>query len=112
MIPKQREFDFTNPPEQYLESGKFAGADYDEARDEVRLRGQIKRVFEVMRDGKFRTLDELHREIKARFDKHDPHPSLSAQLRHLKKKQWGAHDLVKEYMGNGLYKYRLVVNEG
>jgi hypothetical protein len=84
---------------------RFDGADYSPDRDNCRLTGQILRVWEVMRDGQWRTLRQI-------ADKtNDPEASISAQLRHLRKDRFGAHQIEREYINNGLYKYRLIINQ-
>lgn len=87
---------------------RFNGDDYDPARDNPRLTGQLERVFAVMRDGRWRTLDELSVAAKA------PPASASAQLRHARKQRFGAHTVNKRHRGpaaDGLYEYQLIVNE-
>ena len=87
----------------------FNGPTYDPSYDLVRLTGQIKRVYDCMSDGNWRTLDEIHRATN------DPHASISAQLRHLRKPRFGSHEVDRRARGdrsNGLYEYRLVIPEG
>lgn len=86
----------------------FNGDDYKPERDWERLDKQIGRVFNCMKDGRWRTLNEIHEATR------DPHASISAQLRHLRKDRFGGHQVEKEYIENGLYKYRLIVatNQG
>jgi hypothetical protein len=96
----QLEIDFTNA---------FAGSDYDPAMDDARLTGQIKRVFDCMKDGAFRTLGEIERIAG------DPQASISAQLRHLRKERFGAHIVRKQPRGDrarGLFEYQLIINKG
>ena len=84
----------------------FDGADYDPRRDERRLRSQNGRIFRCMRDGVFRTLEEIA-ELTG-----DPPASISAQLRHLRKKRFGGYKVEKRPRGDrrkGLYEYRLLV---
>ena len=81
---------------------RFDGADYVAKRDNARLTGQILRVWECMADGKWRTLREIA-DITG-----DPEPSVSAQLRHLRKERFGAHTIEREHIERGLYKYRLI----
>lgn len=82
---------------------RFAGADYRPVRDDARLTGQLQRVFDLMKDGRWRTLGEIAAATN------DPEASISAQLRHLKKDRFGAHTVNKDYVGNGLYRYQLLV---
>jgi len=84
----------------------FNGPDYDPRHDNVRLTGQILRVYTLMRDGQWRTLDEIAGSTG------DPHASVSAQLRHLRKPRFGGHVVEKRPRGDrerGLWEYRLVV---
>lgn len=83
---------------------RFDGSDYQPAADDARLSGQILRVFHLMRDGKWRTLQEIARSTG------DPPASISAQLRHLRKKRFGSHTVNKRSRGTrdrGLYEYQL-----
>ena len=88
------------------ESMRFDGPAYDPEHDQVRLSGQILRVFNCMRDGAWRTLDEIHHITE------DPHASISAQLRHLRKDRFGGYMVRKRPRGDrksGLWEYQLVV---
>jgi hypothetical protein len=82
---------------------RFNGPDYIPERDNARLTGQIHRVFECMSDGKWRTLREIANVTG------DPEASISAQLRHLRKRRFGNHQVFKRYIANGLYEYQLIV---
>ena len=81
---------------------RFDGSDYIPSRDNGRLSGQLLRVWECMKDEQWRTLREISNITG------DPEASISAQLRHLRKPRFGSHDVEKEYISNGLYKYRLL----
>ena len=80
---------------------RFDGIDYVPERDDVRLSGQLRRVFRVMRDRKWRTLHELAQATG------DPESSVSAQLRHLRKPRFGAYTVERRHLGQGLYSYRV-----
>lgn len=84
---------------------RFNGSDYDPARDDVRLTGQLLRVWNVMASGAWRTLDEISRLTG------DPAASVSAQLRHLRKPRFGGHQVEKNHLGSGLYQYRVIANK-
>ena len=86
-------------------STRFNGSDYDPVRDDVRLTGQLLRVWNVMSSGQWRTLDQISKETG------NPAASISAQLRHLRKQRFGGHTVEKEHMGSGLYRYRVIVNK-
>lgn len=81
----------------------FDGPCYDHAADHERLTGQILRVFNLMRDGCWRSLGEIAAATG------DPHASISAQLRHLRKAKFGGHRVDKRNRGGGLFEYRLTV---
>lgn len=86
----------------------FDGPEYEPELDHERLTGQMERVFNCMRDSVWRTLDEISHITK------DPHASISAQLRHLRKPRFGSHTIEKRRRGepkNGLYEYKLTVND-
>ena len=85
---------------------RFDGPEYSPARDRVRLSGQIERVFNLMRDGKWRTLAEIASATG------DPEGSISAQLRHLRKARFGAHTVNRRHVENGLFEYSLEVRQG
>ena len=83
---------------------RFNGPVYDPSKDRQRLTGQILRVYELMADGVWRTLPEIAAATG------DPEASISAQLRHLRKDRFGAHDVEKRRRGletSGLWEYKL-----
>ncbi len=81
---------------------RFNGADYQPKRDDERLTGQLRRIYDVIRDGKWRTLGQIE-ELTG-----DPQPSISAQLRHLRKQRFGSHVIERRHdVENGLYQYRM-----
>ena len=84
--------------------GMFRGSDYVPEMDDARLTSQLERIHNLMQDGKWRTLGEI-REATG-----DPEASISAQLRHLRKKRFGSHIIEKRSRGErskGLFEYRL-----
>lgn len=84
---------------------RFNGPVYEARFDKKRLTGQIRRIFDLMVDGHWRTLREIQYTTK------DPPASISAQLRHLRKKRFGSHTVDKRHRGErcrGLWEYRLV----
>ena len=87
--------------QQGLSNARFDGDDYKHERDHTRLTGQIRRVYDFIFDGAWRTLDEISDATG------DPHSSVSAQLRNLRKKRFGGHNIERKYVGGGLYSYRL-----
>mgnify|MGYP003344064058 FL=1 len=85
---------------------RFNGADYDHDRDSVRLTGQLLRIWNVVVDGQWRTLKDIAQRTG------DPEASISAQLRHLRKPRFGGYTVEREYLYNGLYRYRVLPKEG
>ena len=88
---------------------RFDGPAYDKKHDQKRLTGQIKRIFDLMQDGWWRTLDEISKTTG------DPAASVSAQLRNLRKDHFGSHTIKRQTRGNrddGLFEYKLIVNKG
>jgi hypothetical protein len=84
---------------------RFDGSDYVSERDDARLTGQLLRVWNCISSGEWKTLHQISAETK------DPEASISAQLRHLRKPRFGSHTIEKQYIGNGLYKYKLNIEK-
>jgi hypothetical protein len=87
-----------------LTGPEFDGAVYQRELDFARLSGQIKRVFNVMQKGRWLTLAEISSVTG------DPPASISAQLRNLRKRRFGAYTILRRARGNrehGLFEYRL-----
>lgn len=82
----------------------FDGETYEHARDSSRLGDQMQAVFELMKDGKERTLKEITHGTGS------PESSVSARLRDLRKERFGGHMVHREYIRRGLFSYRLELN--
>lgn len=82
--------------------GERSGETYDAARDGDRLNRQARLVFNLMRDGRWRTLAAIATIVD------EPEASVSARLRDLRKKRFGSHVVDRRYIGNGLWEYKLV----
>ena len=83
-------------------SVRFNGSDYDPLKDNVRLTGQILRIFNLMKDGEWRTLTDIEQKTG------DPQASISAQLRHLRKARFGGFEVIKSNLGGGLFRYKVI----
>ena len=83
----------------------FDGAEYNHERDGERLTNQYQIIFDLMRDGIWRTMGEIERITGF------PQASISAQLRHSRKPRFGSHRVEKQYLGSGLFQYRLLVRK-
>jgi len=98
MSYQQTEFNFT---------ANFHGSNYNPALDKDRLTGQIRRIFDLMQDKHWRTLSEIEAITG------DGQSSISAQLRNLRKPEFGMHTVNKKRRGNrkqGLFEYQLIIN--
>lgn len=83
----------------------FNGPYYDPTHDDARLTKQHDRIKAVMLDGAWRTLAEIEKLTG------DPPASISAQLRHFRKKRFGSWNVEVRSKGvreDGLYEYRLL----
>lgn len=85
-----------------LRQPRFNGPEYDHERDCARLTGQIERVYALMKDGVWRTLDEIANATD------DPVASVSAQLRHLRKARFGGHTVERRSRRGPLFEYRVL----
>lgn len=86
---------------------KFDGSDFVKELDQDRLTGQIKKIYDLMKDGVFRTLSEIENLTSI------PQASASAQLRNLRKERFGNHTVTKKRRGDrkkGLFEYKLHIN--
>ena len=95
----------------FAEPALFPQADYDgpeyvAARDKPRLLNQSERIFRLMTDGVWRTLDEISKATG------DPVASISAQLRHLRKPRFGSHTVERRSRRGALFEYRLKTSRG
>lgn len=84
----------------------FDGPEYSPEHDHARLTNQLERIKGVMVDGQWRTLEEISRLTG------DPHASISAQLRHLRKRRFGSYRVERQARGDradGLFEYRVLL---
>lgn len=86
-------------------SGEFDGATFEPARDGARLASQLTRVFDVMKDGQWRTLTDLAGAASG------SEVGVSARLRDLRKAKFGGHEVQRRYLHHGLFEYRVLVKE-
>lgn len=84
---------------------EFDGAAYVSEFDHSRLKGQMLKIWDLMKDGQFRTLQEIAQATNA------PEASASAQLRNLRKQKFGSHTVERRRRGDrssGLFEYKLI----
>jgi hypothetical protein len=73
-----------------------------------RLSKQHEAIRTLMSDGSWRTLENISEEVERRFQVKAPPASVSAQLRHLRKPEFGSYTVQKTHIRNGLYLYRVL----
>jgi hypothetical protein len=86
-------------------SKAFDGKTYQPERDHDRLTGQLERVFNLMRDGRWRTIPAIAYEVRG------SESSVSARLRDFRKAKYGGHTVQRERVRKGLYMYRVIVRK-
>jgi hypothetical protein len=84
-------------------SRAFDGKTYRPSRDYERLKSLLIRVLKLMEDGDWHTLPEIAEATGG------SEASVSARLRDLRKEKFGAYQVDKQYVSDGLFRYRLVV---
>lgn len=90
-------------PDLFTRTPTFDGPDL-EREDHERLTGQLARVRDFMRNGKWWTLQAIA------FHADAPEASVSARLRDLRKPKFGGHTIERRHLGRGLFEYRLVLD--
>lgn len=80
----------------------FDGNHYHQTEDEIRLTKQLQGVYNCIRDGGWQTVKEI-------ADKTNyPQPSISAQLRNLRKEKFGGMNVQGRYRsGTRIFEYKL-----
>lgn len=87
-------------PELIRLNPKIDGPDVT-PEDNLRLGKQAAAVLWHMRDGEWRTLARIAELAQA------PQASVSARLRDLRKRKWGAWTVDRKCLGRGLWVYRV-----
>lgn len=110
-----------SPDSQFQGDLNFDGVTAVAELDQKRLTGQMRRVFDVMEDGKWRTLEEIRatsfvRGLHVRDgDAHnDSEAAISARLRDLRKSRFGGFTVDRRRRGDpgsGLFEYRVTKGE-
>lgn len=87
---------------------KFGGKSYDPKLDERRLNRCSQRIFDLMKDGVWRTQSEIRTALKL-----GPDVAITSRLRDYRKEEFGSHTLNLRRAGDptaGRYEYQLQVN--
>lgn len=96
----------TYDPDKDHKRPEFDGETYESDLDHGRLATQLAAVRLLMSDGEWRTLDDISLIVSGTIQ------SISARLRDLRKEKFGKHIVDRRRAaGNGLFEYRLIVNE-
>ena len=85
----------------------FDGPTYKAEHDAERLSRLLDKVFDCMRDRRFRTLQEIQAITGG------SEAGVSARLRDLRKSRWGGHTVERRRRGEaarGIYEYQLIEN--
>lgn len=83
--------------------GDRDGTVYDPLKDRKRLNKQAQATYNLMADGKWRTLTEMAAALGY------PEASLSARLRDFRKSRFGGYSVNRKRIEGGLYAYQLDV---
>jgi hypothetical protein len=83
-------FDWTPPPVKF--GNEFDGVTFEKPRDGIRLNRQLSAVYEVMKDGEWRTLARISEITGA------PMQSVSARIRDLSKPKFLGIPHEKQYV--------------
>src|SRR5690606_26518487 len=89
---------------------KFGGETYEARFDEARLTGQLKRVWDAMKSGRWFTLGEL----RIATGGTDSEAGLSARIRDLRKAEFGGHTVERRRRAEperGVWENRLIGNK-
>jgi len=81
----------------------FHGKTFNPEYDLDRLKGQAHRVFNLMSDGQWRTLEEIH------YLTGDPAPSVSARLRGFRSMGYIVDRRRRGEPKRGIFEYRLIL---
>ena len=83
---------------------EFDGESYETERDFDRLHSQYQRVWNVMKDSKWRTLYQIHVAINGLGTE----AAISARLRDFRKEKFGNHTVNRRYLHDGLFEIVIV----
>lgn len=92
----------TNEDDDFEQVPMFDGVTFEPDRDHDRLARQLASVRRHLSDGDWHTLAEMSATLG------HPEASISARMRDLRKRKFGAHIVERRYVSRGLHEYRLV----
>ena len=89
----------------------FDGPCFDWELDHSRLTTLMALIFLEIRDGIFRTVEQIQWDITIKYNKRCSQTSISAILRHFRKEKYGGHTVnTRRVKETGLFKYQFVFN--
>ncbi len=83
------------------------GVTYEPARDGARLSRQLELVEAIMKDGQWHTMADIYGKFLGR-GMGASEAGISARLRDLRKPKFGGHTIEREYVADGVWRYRMV----
>ena len=89
----------------------FGGATL-ERTDVPRLGKQLQAVYDVMKDGQFRTLEQIAVAVNVGMGIYVTTPSISARLRDLRKEKFGGSKVSRRNLGDGQFEYQVLRADG
>tara|TARA_R110000851_G_scaffold829_3_gene2807 strand:+ start:391 stop:708 length:318 start_codon:yes stop_codon:yes gene_type:complete len=103
MKEKQNSFGFNVESRLYADDTPlFDGVHYDEGKDKERLTRQMEGVYDCISSGEWKTVAEIS--LSTGFQQ----PSISAQLRNLRKEKFGGLDVEGRYRAaTRIFEYKL-----
>ena len=84
-----------------MKEPEFDGDDYQTERDKPRLTDQLQNIKLHMENKGFVRVSDIARKFGY------PEPSVSAQIRNLRKERFGSRTVTRRYRGNGIYEFKL-----
>jgi len=84
----------------------FDGATFSPERDGPRLNKTQRAVLQIMQDGEWHTLNQLHTALRF-MGIRASEASISARLRDLRKPRFGGYTIERKHGKNGLWFYRM-----
>ena len=86
------------------EMQKMPGGLIDTDLKERQARRQFA-LFHLMKDGGWFTLEEVHKATGY------PSATASAGIRDFRKEKFGSNQVILNYLGHGVYQYKLIINQ-
>lgn len=90
----------------------FDGHCFSWELDHARLTKQMSLIFLVIRDGIFRSVQQIQWDLSVKYNKQCAQTSISAILRDFRKQKWGEHTVnTRRVKETGLFEYQFIFNK-